>query len=64
MDFRKSFSESLYKGEFLTKLKNVNYETKNVEKYKNENTSEFYGAVGYLATMDLIKYSEKIPVTC
>ena len=57
--FEKSFSESLYKGEFLTKLKNVNYETKNVEKFKNENTSEFYGAVGYLATMDLIKYSEK-----
>ena len=57
--FEKSFSESLYKGEFLTKLKNVNYETKNVEKYKDDTTSEFYGAVGYLATMDLIKYNEK-----
>ena len=59
MTFEKSFSRVLYKGEFLTKLKNVNYETKNVEKYKDDTTSEFYGAVGYLATMDLIKYDEK-----
>ena len=39
----------------LGKLKNVNYETKNTEIYKNDTTNELFGAIGYLAQLDLFK---------
>tara|TARA_B100001559_G_scaffold320688_1_gene333719 strand:- start:2484 stop:4796 length:2313 start_codon:yes stop_codon:yes gene_type:complete len=43
------------KGRLLGKLKNVNYETKNTEIYKTETTNELFGAIGYLAQVDLFK---------
>jgi len=43
------------KGRLLGKLKNVNYETKNTEIYKNDTTNELFGAIGYLAQLDLFK---------
>ncbi|OUW10871.1 MAG: hypothetical protein CBD26_04090 [Candidatus Pelagibacter sp. TMED166] len=43
------------KGRLLGKLKNVNYETKNTEIYKSDTTNELFGAVGYLAQIDLFK---------
>ncbi len=48
------------KGRFLAKLKNVNYEAKNTsELYKDDTTSEFFGAVGYLSEIDLYKKTDK-----
>ena len=44
-----------FNGTLLTQLKNFNYETKNISKFKKETTSEFYGAIGYLASLDLFK---------
>ena len=40
---------------FLAKFKNLNYETKNIKKFKEEPTSELFGALGYLASVDLFK---------
>ena len=43
--------EKLFNSGFNTKLlaniKNINYEAKNVEPYKESTTSEIYGALGY-----------------
>ena len=55
--FDKNFGSLPYDGKFITKLKNVNYEAKNVDKLKRELTHEFFGAIGYLASIDLIKQS-------
>jgi LPS-assembly protein len=50
----KYFSNGL-KGNILGKLKNVNYETKNVDTYKDKPTQELFGALGYLTQVDLFK---------
>ena len=49
------FNEKKLNGTLLTQLKNFNYETKNASKFKKKTTSEFYGAIGYLASLDLFK---------
>ncbi len=49
------FKEKKYIGTLLAQLKNFNYENKNISKFKNDATSEFYGSLGYLASMDLFK---------
>ena len=49
------FLNKFYDGKFLAKVKNFNYETKNITKFKEEPTSEFFGALGYLASVDLFK---------
>ena len=49
------FSEKFYSGKLLTKLKNINYEAKNVKGFKSNTTNELFGAVGYLASLDLYK---------
>ena len=54
-NFRESNFRSGLKGKILGNFKNINYEAKNVDPYKEEFTSEFYGAIGYLASIDLQK---------
>ena len=39
----------------LGNFKNINYEAKNIDIYKEDVTSEFYGALGILSRLDLIK---------
>ncbi len=56
--FRNINFESGLTGQFLAKLKNVNYEAKNTSIFKNDTTSEFFGALGYLTKVDLIKQSD------
>ena len=41
--------------DFLVNVKNINYETKNVSIYKNETTSELFGALGLLSEINLKK---------
>ena len=52
-----NFDSSL-KGRFLAKIKNVNYEVKNVPEFKKDSTSEIFGALGYLSEIDLHKKTE------
>jgi LPS-assembly protein len=46
-----------FSGKVLGKLKNVNYEAKNVTEYKKDTTHELFGALGYLTEMGLYKNS-------
>ena len=50
--------ESGLTGQFLGKIKNVNYESNNITNYKDNTTSELFGALGYLTELDLIKENE------
>ena len=43
--YDKTFFNLPYEGNFLTSLKNVNYEAKNVDKFKKKTTSELMGAL-------------------
>ena len=49
------FSEKSFDGKFLTTFKNINYEVKNVNEFKSETTNELFGALGYLASVNLYK---------
>ena len=51
-------SLSSLKGQFLGKLKNINYETSNIDDLKSSQTSELFGAFGYLSEFGLIKESD------
>ena len=51
----KNFNFNSYKRKAFSKIKNINYETKNVSNYKENTTNELYGAFGYLTEIDLIK---------
>ena len=35
-------------SKFVGNIKNINYEAKNVDIYKNDTTSEIFGALGFL----------------
>ena len=56
--FKNSIFDSGLSGQLLGKIKNVNYETVNVSNYKDDNTSELFGALGYLAELDFIKEND------
>ncbi len=47
--------ESGFRGEFLGNIKNINYEAKNLDIFKEETTNELFGALGYLNKIDLEK---------
>ena len=39
----------------LSKVKNINYETKNVKEFKEDTTNELHGALGFLNKIDMYK---------
>ena len=43
------------KGKLLGNLKNINYETKNVDTYKDKTTNELFGALGFLTELSMQK---------
>ena len=62
-DFNWKYNDHLFssgiKGSLIGKFKNINYETKNIDSFKENTTNEFFGAIGYLAEIDLIKKNLK-----
>ena len=56
---KEHFFDNGLKGKLIGKFKNFNYETENIESFKQEPTSEIFGAIGYLAEIDLIKKNQK-----
>ncbi len=46
---------SIIKSKFLGKLKNINYEAKNVDIYKEDTTNELFGAIGLLSEINFQK---------
>ncbi len=49
------FSEKIFTGKILSDLKNINYEYSNVDGFKKGTNNELFGAIGYLASLDLYK---------
>ena len=43
------------KSKFIGNLRNINYEAKNVELYKEDATSELFGALGFLSKLNMKK---------
>jgi LPS-assembly protein len=54
-DSKDLFFKSGINSKFLGNIKNINYEAKNVDIYKDKKTSEVYGTLGLLSKMDLQK---------
>ena len=52
-------SENGVTGQILGNIKNINYSTKNIDLYKDDSTNELFGALGYLAEIDLEKNSNE-----
>ena len=52
---REKFFKSGVNTKLLANIKNINYETKNVEPFKESGTSELYGALGLLSELKLSK---------
>ncbi len=49
-----------FENEFLGLFKNINYQAKNTENFKNESsTSEFYGALGFKSELGLFKFRDE-----
>ena len=44
-----------FNNKFLGNFKNINYENKNIDLYKNDFTSEIYGSTGFLTSLNLTK---------
>jgi LPS-assembly protein len=44
-------------SKFLANLKNINYEAKNISKFKEKTTNEFFGSLGILTDINLEKIS-------
>ena len=47
--------KSVMKNKFLGNFKNINYQAKNVDIYKTDNTNELFGAIGLLSEIDFFK---------
>ena len=43
------------KGKIFANIKNLNYEAKNIDTYKDDPNSELFGAIGYLSELKLLK---------
>ncbi len=54
-NFKEVNHSSGFNSKIFGNIKNVNYETKNVDIYKKDTTSEIYGALGYLSEIDFRK---------
>jgi LPS-assembly protein len=54
-NYKDIFFENGIKSKVFSEIKNVNYDSKNIKGYKNEQNSEFFGALGYLSEIDFYK---------
>ena len=55
---RSKIFKSGLNSEILANFKNVNYEAKNVKPYKEDSTSELFGAIGLMSELDLEKKND------
>jgi len=51
----KSYHQTGLTSQILGNFKNLNYETKNIDKYKKDSTAEIHGALGYLSQLNFRK---------
>ena len=51
------FNKFGFETNFLSNIRNINYETKNVDLYKDENTNELFASLGLMSKLNLEKTS-------
>ena len=51
----KTYHKTGFISQILGNLKNLNYETKNIDKYKKDTTTEIHGALGFLSQLNFRK---------
>ncbi len=51
---------NIFKSTILGNIKNINYETKNIDLYKKDPTTEMYGALGFLTEIKLKKQEKNL----
>ena len=56
-NFKEIYHQSGISSKLLANFKNINYEAKNVDNFKEDFTSDLYGAFGYFSELDLEKKS-------
>ena len=56
-NFKEIYYPSGISSKLLANFKNINYEAKNVDNFKEDFTSDLYGAFGYFSELDLEKKS-------
>ena len=56
-NFKEIYHQSGISSKLLANFKNINYEAKNVDNFKEDYTSDLYGAFGYFSELDLEKKS-------
>ena len=49
---------NIFNTKILANLKNINYESKNVDLYKDDPTSELFGSLGFLSEINLQKFTD------
>ena len=54
-NFKDTYFSSGLNTKILGNFKNINYETKNEDLYKDKTTSEFFGSLGHLTQIKLFK---------
>ena len=54
-NYKNLFFENGIKSKIFSEIKNINYETKNIEFYKNDLNNELKGAIGYFSEIDFYK---------
>tara|TARA_X000001036_G_scaffold340216_1_gene319456 strand:- start:1077 stop:3476 length:2400 start_codon:yes stop_codon:yes gene_type:complete len=54
-NYKDVFFENGIKSKIFSEIKNVNYDSKNIKGLKNDQNSEFFGALGYLSEIDFYK---------
>ena len=46
-------------SKFIGKIKNVNFDAKNITEFREEEKNEIHGAIGYLSEIELIKKNSR-----
>ncbi len=66
-DFNFTSNEKIFgkffNTKFLANLKNINYESKNVDIYKDDPTSEYFGSIGLFSEINLEKFTDNFKHT-
>ena len=55
---KENLFDNVFNSKILANLKNINYESKNVDIYKDDSTSEIFGSLGLLSEINFQKFRE------
>ena len=59
-DIKEHNFENGLNSKLIGKIKNVNYDSKNIDNFKDTKTNEFFGAIGFLSELNLFKQKDDL----